>query len=291
MRANWRAIWDLGEVAYRWEVLRFVEKHELTGSWDLCWEALDAEDYEGMLHESALFSLLTLTRSRRLTDGELEVIVRAVRTEIRIPPRMFALMILEQKQYSGLETLLLELAQDKNIEVAFEANLRLRARGFDTADAMLGAIPYSRDMDFAISMIWWQRKDLPLASEQDALLMKYMVRVATKIRDRFWSYPESPSALKLCEYLQRGVPIEEGDLDNIARSVFVYRESRRWRTTGRRIKIVSAVAWFANDRAREWLGVIRDSTQLPLNVRTVAKRELRKLDGATKRRRGARGRG
>jgi hypothetical protein len=201
---------------------------------------------------------------------------------------MFALMILEQKHYSGLEALLLELAKDKNIEVAFEANLKLRARGFDTADAMLAAIPYFHDMDFAISTIWWLRKDFPLTTDQDALLMKYIVRVATKIRDQFWSDPESPSALKLYEYLQRGVPIEEADLENIARSVFVYRESRRERTTGRRIKIVSAVAWFANDRAREWLGVIRDSTQLPLNVRTAAKRELRKLEGAPTRRRGAR---
>jgi hypothetical protein len=291
MRANWRAIWDLGEVAYRWEVLRFVDKHELTGTWDLCWEALEAEDYEGMLHGLALAHLLLPSRTRKLTDEQLEVLVRTVRTEKSVHTRMFALMILESKQHPGLETLLLELAQDRNPEVAFEANLKLRARGFDTAEAMLRAIPYFQYMEDAIDKIWGQRKQLALTSYQDKLVMRYMARVATRVRDRFWSYPESPSALKLHKYLERGAPIEEGDLDNIARSVFVYRESRRERTTGRRIKIVSAVAWFANDRAREWLGVIRDSTQLPLNVRTAAKRELRKLDGAPTNRRGGRAQG
>ena len=89
--------------------------------------------------------------------------------------------------------------------------------------------------------------------------MNRMTRLATRVRHDFWSLPEYPSALRLHELLLRGVPVEESDVDNIGRAVFHYRESRREQTIGRRIKIVEAVAWFANDRARDWLHAIRDS--------------------------------
>ncbi|HEX5140731.1 MAG TPA: hypothetical protein VFX19_07290, partial [Dehalococcoidia bacterium] len=89
MRANWRAIWDLGEVAYRYEVLHFVYKHVPARLWALCWEALEAEDYEGMLHGLALAHLLLPSRTRKLTDEQLEVLVRTVRTEKSVHTRMF----------------------------------------------------------------------------------------------------------------------------------------------------------------------------------------------------------
>ena len=51
------------------------------------------------------------------------------------PTRLSALMILEWKAYKGYEDLLKELANDASPEVAFEANLKLRERGSDTATA------------------------------------------------------------------------------------------------------------------------------------------------------------
>ena len=283
LSANWRALWDTGEIAYRDEVLGFVCRNRLPEAYSLCWEALEAVDYEGILHSLAVGYLTFLTREQRFTPRQWSALVEAVRHEKSTPTRLLALMILEQRAYKGYEALLEELARDQSPEVAFEANLKLRERGLDTAKALLEELGFFQFPEDGIDRLWWQHKRLPLTPEQDARLMNRMTRVATRVRHRFWSLPEYPSALKLHELLLRGVPVEESDVENIGRAVFHYRESRREQTIGRRIKIVEAVAWFGNDRARDWLRAIRDSETLPKTVRNAAKRELFKLEAPTRR--------
>jgi len=281
MLANWRAIWDLGEVAYRYAVLFYVGKHKLRELWRLCWEALEAPDYEGMLHGTAIVYLSSEVRSRRLTSAQTDALLRVIRTEKSHSTRHLALMILDWKHYAKYSELLDELSQDSSPEVAFEANLELRQRGFDTLDSMLDEIPYFEYPRDALDRVWGLRRKLRLTENQQARLMTQIARHTVRVRHKFWQFPDLPSAIELHEYLSRGIAIEASDIDDIGRAVFRYKEERS-RTTGYRIRIVEAVAWFANDRARDWLQAIRDAETLPKTVRNAAKRELRKLESPSK---------
>jgi len=279
MLANWRAIWDLGEVAYRYPVLLFVGKHDLPESWALYWEALEVPDHEDLLRGLAIGFLLLPSFKRDLTPEQLTSLVDLVRAQAHHTTRLFALMLLEQKSHPEYEAILRELATERSPEVAFEANLKLQERGFDRAGSLLDNIVYFEYPRDGLDRVWGLRQKLHLNEQQHVRLLTLMTRHVRRVRHKFWRLPDLPSAIELQEYLARGVAIEDGDIEEIGRAVFRYREERS-RTTGYRIRIVEAVAWFANDRARDWLRAIRDAEILPKTVRAAAGRELRKLDAA-----------
>ena len=283
VRQNWRAIWDSGEVAYRSAVLMQVGKHRIPGLWELCWEALEEPDYYGMLHGMAMVYVSSEVRRQTITQPLLETLLSIIRTDADDNTRLLGLTVLEWQSYPGLVNLLRELAHDRSPQMAFEVNFRLALLGDDTADALLGRIPFLRYADYEIRRVWRMKSKLRLTGAQQQLAMRLMTREATKARHKFWQFPEHPDVRTLHEFLELGVPPEEGDIDDIGRAVFTYKESRREHSTGKRIEFVRAVAWFANDRARDWLRAIRDSEVLPKTVRTAAKRELRKLEATPRR--------
>jgi hypothetical protein len=236
-----------------------------------------------MLHGMAMVYISMEVRRRKLSNSQLEALLRAIRTDADNNTRLLGVTILEWQRYPDLEAILRELAGDKSPQVAFEANFRLAKLGYDTADAMLRSIPFLTHLGYEIRHVMAMKAKLRLTPEQQAKAMKLMVREATKTRHGFWRFPDAPAARALHEFLELGVPPEDDDIDNIARAIFTYRESRWMHNTGRRREMVKYVAWFANDRARDWLRTLSNSEALPKNVRAAARRELRTLEASTRR--------
>jgi hypothetical protein len=270
LRANLRAIWYLGDVGYQRAILPNLWHFPPREGLAFVLEALEKGDRDTRsLAPTVLdiFGVYGLT----LSNDEVELIARMTRVGEDAVARVPLLDVLERSNYQQLDDLMRDLAADPNPDVRFQVNLKRLKRGEDVTQELFADLDKYWIPAWGEQDLWRERDRLKPSEVQAKMLRARMARQLKRIRAQC-EKDTNPPATYLYYYLQDGLPGEPDDIDLIAGAIYRIAEARKQKV------LVEAVAWFANDRARDWLRAICDSETLPKTVRNAASRELRKLE-------------
>jgi hypothetical protein len=238
---------------------------------DIAWDALRCD--EETLRSTAAIAISHYVRHGLApTAVQIEALVEAVRSSTGATTKSLVLSVLHDIGYAGYEGLLVNLQGDESADVRFEANWRLLRLGHDIKAALLEDLEgLGWRTQHGVELLWAQRERLRLTGEEEDMLRTRILDSLAKRREvcRNSSRPEN-SALFLFEWLKKGFPSEPDDVDLVGESV------SHAHFTWERLEAVRAVAWFNNDRARDWLRRLSEEPYQPA-VRREAQRQLRKL--------------
>jgi hypothetical protein len=210
-------------------------------------------------------------RELKLSDEQVEVLVAAAREPGWPSANSFILWALEAAAYNKLDDLLEELSNADSAEVRFDANYRLLERGRDTKVALFADLDkLGWNVDFGVERLWWARERLDLTGQEEEMLRAHIQSKVEEHRAACRGEHPYNSALFLFRRLEEGFPAEPDDVDLLGEAVSHVRSQHE------RINAVRAVAWFDNDRAREWLERLSLEPYQP-SVRREAHRQLKRL--------------
>jgi len=274
LHANLRAIWNLGDVGYQRAILQNLWHFAPQEGLPFVLEALEYGDRETRSLAPTVLDILSFY-GLKLSNDEIDFVARMTRVGEDAVARVPLLDVLERANYSLLDELMRELAGDPDPDVRFQVNLKRLKRGEDVTAQLFSDLDKYRYPRWGLEDLWRERDWLRPSQGQAELLRARMTQEVRRLRADCGK-DEKPPAADLYYYLQDGLPGEPDDIDLIARAIHKTQEMHRQKV------LVEAVAWFANDRARDWLQAIRDAETQPKTVRNAAKRELRKLESPSK---------
>jgi hypothetical protein len=236
----------------------------------LCWEAARSED--ASLRTVALFAAERyITRGYTPGPSEIDTLLWVLRGDSDGPAKATCMGILERVDYPAYEEVLENLTGDGRPDVRFEANLRLCRRGRDTKEALFADLNAGRNQDRNVERMWWEKDRLNLtAKETEILRSGAQGQMARRRESGRKPIRGNNSALFLFMWLKIGFPPEPDDVDLMGEAVSLVISTRE------RIEAVRAVAWFDNEKARDWLRRLSADPYQP-SVRREAQRQLRKL--------------
>jgi hypothetical protein len=262
--------WVTGDVNQRHQVLVYLAKIRPVEGVDIAWEALCCEDE--MLRATAAIATWEYVRHGVVPGSEqMDALVSAAKGPGWASSKYFLLRALEQGGYGEYEGLLRDLTLDESADVRFDANLELLRRGRDTKRTLFADLDkLGWNFDFGVERLWWVKDLLNLSVEEEERLRTHMqAKVAGHRAACRGEHPDN-SALILFHRLQEGFPAEPDDVDLVGEAVSHVHSQRE------RIDAARAVAWFNNDRAREWLKRLGSEPYQP-SVRREAQKQLKRL--------------
>jgi hypothetical protein len=265
-----RETWESGDEAQRQNIVHYLMLAVPEEGLTLCWEAARSED--ASLRTVALFAAgRYITRGYTPGPPEMETLLWVLRGDSDWPAKATCMGILERVDYPAYEEVLENLTSDGRPDVRFEANLRLCRRGRDTKKALFADLNTGRNQDRNVERMWGEKDRLNLtAKETEFLRSRIQDQMARRRQSALKPIPRNNSALFLFMWLKIGFPPEPDDVDLMGDAVSLVISTRE------RIEAVRAVAWFNNDRARDWLRRLSEEPYQP-SVRKEAQRQLRKL--------------
>jgi hypothetical protein len=231
----------------------------------------DAEPYRNFHGTAVIAALRYVNHGYRPTHEEMPLLLKVVRDpNERESDRGLALITLEDLEFEGLEALLLELADDPSPDIRFDANMRLLRRGHATRDKLRADLDLLPHVDHGVEQLWAYRDRLNLTPDEESMLRARKVAKMEYRRGVCRSTEEHPynTALILFNDIKSGLPHEETDIDLIGESALYMQMNRD------RLSAVKAVAWFDNEKSREWLARLSSQDERPA-VRNLARRLLK----------------
>jgi hypothetical protein len=267
-----REIWASGDWNQRDQLLTYLVMVRPDEGIDIAWEALECED-ETLRTSAAIATMTYVRRGLIPTSSQVEALVAAARTRNTPPAKSFLLWALEGAGYAEYESLLQELTHDESANVRFDANMRLLRMGRDTKAALYADLEQlGWDVEFGVEQLWSARDRLDLTADEETMLRS---RIQSKLAEKRKACraEDNPynAALGIFSWLREGFPAEPDDIDLMGEAVTHIHWSSK-----ERLRAVQAVAWFNNDRAREWLRRLGEEPYQP-SVRREAKRQLKRL--------------
>jgi hypothetical protein len=187
--------------------------------------------------------------------------------------RLLAIHILREQAFDALDPLLVEMANDRDVDFRFEINLQRLRLGHGVSTALFDDVHHIRYVSQGLQDLWFVRDKLRLTSDQNELLWKNIKSLATQTRRKCMKESHYPPSLRLASYLENGLPLKKGDMERVARAAFTHDD------LGHRRSAIRALARFNSDEAKDWLQRIIES-DVPVSLRWLARRELRRLESA-----------
>ena len=267
-----RETWDSGDWNQRDHLLEYLVMVRPDEGIDIAWEALECED-ETLRTNAAIAAMTYVHRGLIPSSSQIEALVAAARTRNSPAAKAFLLWALEGAGYSDYENLLEELTRDESANVRFDVNMRLLRKGRGTKAALYADLEQlGWDVEFGVEQLWGARDRLDLTADQESILRS---RIQAKLLEkrkacRTENNPYN-AALGIFRWLREGFPAEPDDIDLMGEAV----THIHW-SSEERLRAVQAVAWFNNDRARDWLRRLSNEPYQP-SVRREAQRQLRRL--------------
>jgi hypothetical protein len=263
-------VWHGGDWNQRQSVLTYLVMVQPVKGIDLAWEALTCDDE--MLRSTAAIAAWTYIRLGFVPSAQLiDVLVAAVRAPNQPTTKTYLLWALEQAGYDAYESLLEDLRSDPSAEVRFDANYYLLEQGRDTkADLFADLDKLGWKVDFGVERLWWAKERLDLTPDEETFMRGRLQARVEEYRDYCRGETPENSALILFDWLKKGFPKEPEDVDYMGQAV------SHGRSNDERLDAVRAVAWFDNEKARDWLRRLSEEPYQP-SVRREAQRQLREL--------------